>query len=228
MALKNAPARLQNDKLALFVGRAGAAQRGELMVIGRALNGGDVQFKISELSNAACLKPLIASAYAHANPDRDPLGWVADCWGASTGYNTRRSAFWRVVRSVTLRVVPATKDDNWHSSVIWTNLYKVSPAGTGNPTTTLMDLQREACFDILATEISDWQPARVLFLTGLSWAWPFLKHLQWQVSACRNSTPIEAVGHTPYGAQFVVAPHPERKPEEPLVLGICKHMKGTS
>ncbi|WP_437928805.1 hypothetical protein WMF37_05865 [Sorangium sp. So ce291] len=223
--LRAAPARWRTANLALFAGRAGAAQRGDLMVIGRALNGGDVQFNISELRDALRLERLIDSAYAEAAPDDgDPMGWVAGRWGSAKGYNTRRSQFWRVIRGVALEVVPGASDNDWHSTVVWTNLYKVSPGSTGNPPASLIRLQRNTCVDILADELEHWQPRRVLFLTGLAWAHPFLQHLGWPYAVCGYRSPIEAVGRSPHGVRFVVAPHPQTRAEGPLVDEACRYL----
>src|SRR5450759_1448552 len=66
--------------------------------------------------------------------DRCRMGWVTELWDAREGYNTHRSAFWRVLRRIVLSdTTPGLDDSRWSSRLAWTNLYKVSPAAGWNP-----------------------------------------------------------------------------------------------
>lgn len=100
-----------------------------------------------------------------------------DKWGAprTKPYNTKASAFWRAVGSVTQLFVG--NDDGWPSKVIWSNLYKVAKYTGGNPSVGLRRAQQDACERHLVTEIRIWMPKRVLFLTGWDWARPFVEKL---------------------------------------------------
>ncbi len=66
-----------------------------------------------------------------------------------------------------------------------------------------------------------WRPRRILFLTGLDWAVPFLDGL-----GCRKTrpggSPVELVGTVPGGGRVVVAPHPRRKRLGELEDGIAR------
>lgn len=60
--------------------------------------------------------------------------WVKDGWGATDRYNTKRSAFWRAVRGVVEGLgISDVEHDTWSSHLVWSNLYKLSPADGGNP-----------------------------------------------------------------------------------------------
>ena len=71
-------------------------------------------------------------------------------------------------------------------------------------------------------EITNYLPKRILFLTGIDWAEPFIADLHGNINA-RNPafTHVEAYGtaNTPCGHQyrFVVACHPMTRPEGPWV-----------
>jgi hypothetical protein len=210
----------QNSQaLTLFAARAGSLQRGELMVVGRAVNGGDICFKASELDERR-QGELLDKLCAEAMPEgRDPLGWVGRGWGSKTEYNTRRSQFWRVIRAVSLALIPDASPVDWYSHIVWTNLYKVSPHQTGNPSGDLLRNQLPACVDLLSTEIEHWNPRRVLFLTGLEWARPFLSKLGCVVDAPGTGAIIEATT-TLGGKDVIVAPHPQGKPERILARDI--------
>lgn len=63
---------------------------------------------------------------------------------------------------------------DWPSYIVWTNLYKIAPDKAGNPSRALMKIQREIAGKIFLEEILQWRPKKILFLTRLDWAEPFL------------------------------------------------------
>jgi hypothetical protein len=110
----------------------------------------------------------------------------------------------------------------WSSQLCWTNLFKVSPAQGRNPSGTLRRAQQTGCAELLAQELLEWQPERVLVLTGWSWFAPFASRLGVDVRQVGTSAdPVEAVGAS--GAcRWVIAKHPERKPEDAAVEQILR------
>jgi len=188
----------------------------KLMVIGRAVNGwGDGQ-SIAELQNPTARAEFVDG---FVYPDGEcQMAWVAKSAGASDTYNTNSSAFWRVIREVSrcLGVWQDDQEDGWSSHLVWSNLYKVSPYAGGNPSNKLCEIQEPGCIDLLRTEIREFAPDKVLFLTGMDWAWPFMKGLGCRLQAVDGL--VEAVGTVTNGiaeeaTPFVVAQHPQAKPE---------------
>lgn len=111
------------------------------------------------------------------NPDRifarkDQMEWVDNLSGNVKGYNTRRSAFWRLIKKVSEIYYP----EKWYSNIAWSNLYKIAPWKGGNPNKELQNIQRKYCFDLLKKEIEILRPKYVIMLTS-GWEWPFLKYL---------------------------------------------------
>ncbi len=150
--------------------------------------------------------------------DGCPMLWVSRCWGETNGYNTRKSAFWRVIRATTGRLgVADVGAPTWPSFVAWSNLYKVSPSAGGNPSSALANAQLPQCIEILRAEIHAWAPRRVLFLTGRRWARPFLDGLGFVSDSDPLVNPVEASGTVFNGARIIVGPHPQAKPEGPFV-----------
>lgn len=99
--------------------------------------------------------------------------------GCNKGYNTKRSAFWRCIRGVVQGLgVADVEDAGWSSHLVWSNLYKVSPAGGGNPKGVLRKVQFRGCAELLNSELRTYRPSRVLFATGFDWAEPFLKEAE--------------------------------------------------
>lgn len=114
------------------------------------------------------------------------------------------------------------QNTDWISHLAWTNLYKVSPFGGGNPSSRLCDVQFRFCTELLSKELNQWNPKRILMLTGIGWAKPFLDSLGVQLSTTPERAFVEAVGtvNLPGSARptrLIVAKHPQGKQEAPFV-----------
>jgi hypothetical protein len=205
-----------------FLAMAGHLYQSGLMVVGRAVNGWT-----AGISPAALLVPANAHTYANTVLEsvtgaNCPMSWVADCWGAAIGYNTRKSAFWRAIRAVVHGLhIADVLSPQWPSYLVWSNLYKVAPAAGGNPNGTLCSLQLPGCIDLLRLELATYTPTRLLFLTGMNWANPFLSLLGAPVQKNPAFQYVEGFGQATlpggYQVNFTVASHPQGKPETPWV-----------
>ncbi len=198
----------------------GAGYDAELLVIGRSVNGWIDEWTALHLRDPVVRRGVVASMRADAEPENlDRMAWVTDLWGASTGYNTRRSAFWRVIRR--LSTGDGIRSD-WPSSLAWTNLYKVSPAEGWNPGADLQRAQRGAASELLQVELSAFSPRRVLALTG-GWIAPFADDLELVLD--RRASLVESVGSCA-GRAWVIAKHPMRKPEDAFVEDVRNAFAG--
>ena len=99
----------------------------------------------------------------------DQMRWVLN----HPTYNSRRSAFWRLVRNLTQSIYGPEED--WVERIAWSNLYKAAPS-TGNPSGTMVTSQLPVAREILRTEIEVMKPALVVFLTSF-WENRFTDHL---------------------------------------------------
>lgn len=205
-------ARLGSTEITGFLAMTGHAFDRGLMVIGRAVNGWTEGVTPDQLR-----APAEAERYARlvqesvSGNGMCPMRWVTERWGAGKDYNTKRSAFWRCIRCVVQGLGLAdVKDKGWPSRLVWSNLYKVSPAGGGNPAKVLCEIQLDGCAELLKLEFRTYRPSRVLFLTGLDWSAPFLEAAELQESV--GFQYVERVGDA-LGARCVIAVHPQGKPE---------------
>ncbi len=197
-------------ELAGFAAQKGNKYNRELMVVGRAPNGWRKIGKPCDWQKGDKI-PCILGQIFDANQGC-PLAWVTKQWGVNeSGYNTKKSAFWRVIHRVFEGLLGHSND--WPSHLVWTNLYKISPNIGGNPTGELLNLQHDICIKILKAEIELYQPKRVLFLTGSDWAKDFLSALEFK-SDCKERTSSGTIFN---GAKVVIMPHPQGKPEEKFV-----------
>jgi hypothetical protein len=188
---------------------------GSLMVIGRSVNGWIENWPLGQLADPVVRREVTRRTRADAEPlDRCRMLWVTDLAGPTQHhYNTNRSAFWRVLRALSLDLAGAEETD-WPSALAWTNLYKVAPAAGWNPGPDLQRAQRNAAIPLLGIEIETLRPKRILALTGRGWIAPFLEALgddfEWR------SGLVEGVGRRG-SAAVVVARHPMKKPHLPFV-----------
>lgn len=209
--------RLRTPEVTGFLAMSGQAYDGGLMVIGRAVNGWTDGISPKDLSlptNITKYAALVQESVAGGG--ECPMSWVTSSWGAAEGYNPAHSAFWRCVRNITkdLNIVDS-ECANWSSHLVWSNLYKLSPAEGGNPNDRLCDAQRQGCLELFKLELRTYRPSRVLFLTGMDWANPFVAGAQLQNN--EDFMLVERYGRIRLedGAdvQCVVAVHPQGKPE---------------
>jgi hypothetical protein len=189
----------------------GSRYDAELLVIGRSVNGWIEDWTSRQLQDPVIRRAVVAHMRRDAEPENaDRMAWVTDLWGATTGYSTRRSAFWRVLRLISDGDDPSP---DWPSRLVWTNLYKVSPAAGWNPGADLQRAQRSVAAELLLLEIDAYAPRRVLALTG-GWISPFAHPLGLDLEP--GGGLVEWAG-TKGGRHWVVAKHPMRKPEGPFV-----------
>ena len=214
--------------LTAFWPMCGHNWKGELMVVGRAVNGWTDPWPPAKAADAVGRSEIVSMTLLASQGDGSgcPMLWVSRLWGARRPYNTRRSAFWRVIRqAVGALDVCDPALPVWPSSLTWTNLYKLSPAAGGNPSAGLIRLQQELCLELLRQEVVDYKPARLLFLTGMDWAQPFLSRMGDLVTRWQGSGPVQTAGvlrirELASPVAVVVGQHPQGKGDGRYVEGL--------
>ncbi len=198
----------------------GIASNGDLMVVGRAVNGwsttpwtGDVA--ADHIRRAEIIRELLESI---ATSKECPMHWVNKAWGNVTkgAWNAKTSPFWRLIYLVSQSMLGAS--EQWPSRLIWSNLYKVAPFEGGNPGNRMCAAQQQMCEAHLAKEVEIWNPRRILFITGWNWAEPFIRRLGQAVGNQRAEwVEWSGVVETPnVKAQVVVSIRPEGRQDAAL------------
>ena len=189
-------------------------QYGDLMVVGRAVNGWDVNIDNQNSSNKGDLLEVVDATLRNENWMGN-LKWVTNRWGVNDGkYNTKKSAFWRVVNELSDNFSDKTDNDLYFDSIVWSNLYKVAPEDGGNPSSKLRNVIFENCLNILREEIVFFKPKYVIFLTGYEyWADRFIKGLGVESIGIPEMRFVKYAGIY-NNVRIIVAQHPMRKPEE--------------
>ncbi|MCA9549129.1 MAG: hypothetical protein KC933_03775 [Myxococcales bacterium] len=201
------------QRMTLFAAHAGHAWSGELMVIGRAVNGWAAPWTIDQIADDAGRLARAQTTLGIVEGDTCPLAWVLDSRAhpeRHEGYSTSRSAFWRAIEGVCRALNIGTAED-WPSHLVWSNLYKVAPYAGGNPAATLRKAQREPCAQLIRAELAYYRPRRVLALTGVGWMGDLQPELGIALER-RGPGPLEAVGRLG-DVPVAVLCHPQGKPE---------------
>jgi len=219
---------LRNNPLTFFCAIQGQQSNQELMVVGRSVNGWTTERTPNQLNSQSASRTLIQEmrGFSQSTDSNCPMNWVVQSEGAKP-YNTRRSAFWRVMRNVSFNLFVGVNSERWSSSLIWSNLYKVSPSSGGNPSAKLIAIQLPFCIQLLRQELLQWTPKRLLFLTGWSWAAPFFQDGQIIFAQEESRKFVEAVGYIQVSGSIhrirtVIAPHPQSKDETSITQQIIK------
>lgn len=169
--------------------------------------------------------------FSQSNPDRivnrdDEIEWVQNCAGCAKGYNSRRSAFWRIIIGVINRI---EKKKEWYKYVSWSNLYKISP-DIGNPNSKMKRKQQEICCSILDKEIEILNPRAIVFLTTSGWENFYVQHIgldlqkNKKIKWGRYVTSFQEVN----GIKYVFSQHPQGKREDCHIDAICSIIEDTS
>lgn len=217
----NAPETSSNTELTAFYHFKGKKYNGELLVVGRAVNGWQTSYTINKLHRNGVIERILKDII---QPKKECLSdWVQECWENRNGYNTKGSAFWRTTKGITSKLNISTQED-WASSIVWSNLYKIAPFEGGNPSDSLRERTRKDCIHILKAEIEILNPKRIVFLTGANWFDDFAEGLEFNEDRSKRH-PIEKSGMIFNGAQIAILPHPQGKKEEPLINSVAKHFQ---
>ena len=188
------------------------------MVVGRAVNGGEDDIDPVEFN-----RPDFRAEYANElwqnSVPRDgvcPMEWVEERCNREGDW----SAFWGVIRRVAIGLEVCDPEcSDWPSYLIWSNLYKVSPAQERNPNDPLCNAQYDGCKELLQKEIRDYCPRYILFLTETRnhpdrWARPFLDNFElcdWPGGRYVCFTGQASLPDCPSETLIVGAVHPERQ-----------------
>lgn len=227
-AVAQEAARLNNMEVTGFMAMVGRRYARALMVVGRAVNGWTRGVFPNDLAAHATAEDYSHDVLESVNGGEPcPMMWVTENWGNDHGYNTNSSAFWRVIRGVVAKLNIADVGlDSWPSHLVWSNLYKVSPAEGGNPGAPLCRTQLAGCRELFKLELQIYNPSRLLFTTGMDWAAPFLDDFHLMPDLVAGFDYVEGFGTLTIDPaeqpiQYVVVAHPQTRPEVQWIEEVC-------
>ena len=236
------------DQLSHFVGMKGKQydkQKIKLLIVGRAVNGWEA---LKELSSAKGFSEEAAEKF-----NNNTFNWVVydskkdtlrnDYLDNGEYYWLNDSPFWRTNKQIWKVISNNTnfkddENDRWVDYIAWTNLYKIAPKDTGNPTTTMAKKQLAACTDILRAEIEKFNPTHILFVAGYEWWFEDFSDIFGVGTFDKNKVKkneyrgenknnyfVEASAVTPDGIKIVVSCRPEFRDEKLYIDDITNTFK---
>jgi hypothetical protein len=105
-------------------------------------------------------------------------------------------------------------------------LYKISNCNGGNPGASLREYQLEGMKMILQKDILESEPDNILFLTGESWASPFIKdHFKADQHRLEYLDKTGSFQHNGKTFNCIISPHPQEKKEDRIVEEILKYLR---
>jgi len=185
----------------------------KFLVYGRATNGWDFGdmggWEISEIDKN--ISQIIADG-----KEMSKYNWEA-------GEVSKNSAFWALVKNI-LKIFYKIKDDkDLLKYFTWSNLMKIAPAEKGNPTVVQWRNQLPKCKEIFKMEIDILKPKNVLLITGLDWAYDFIKFLKLDPEKMKDGKLINGT-YDYNGTKIVVCERPEGKNQEEFYSAVKRHL----
>lgn len=168
--------RIRPRDTSLFWPKVGRLYDGDLLIVGRSVNGWIDRCNLDQTSVISQLA-AVARRTGEGKVNGCPMGWVLDRWKRRDKYyDTSRNQFWVTARHVAL-AGHAEREADWPSYLAWSNLTKVSPWGEGNPSLRLRSSQLGPAARLLACEVKELAPRRVLVMAGRDWFEPYVSAL---------------------------------------------------
>lgn len=191
----------QLDKQYCFChGVTGSLYRpGGIVAIGRAPNGWSCEWSLVDLRNpqkhAEIVKDIVTSNVCQRDKQIKgdgkctPMHWLEHRYPRRQGgralKNSSTCHVFSAVKKIVHRLIPLEDKEPWEEHLTWQNLYAFSN-GRGNPSSIMMDAQRDASAALLRHSLDCWRPKTALFFTETNvrngsppdwWSRPFLKPL---------------------------------------------------
>jgi hypothetical protein len=209
------------EEVTAFWPMIGKRYAGELMVVGQATNGWINTTWVDYLRSARVRAELIAEAETNSSNDGERCRtlWVLDAWGATEGYNTKKSPFWTALNELIPRLLGAGVDRSvWPSYLAWSNLYKIAPQAKNRPVPSpLQNAQRVGAIELLRQELDTYAPRRVLATTSY-WIKGFTGPLGLELTWIDQL--VLAYGTDAASRRWVVAAHPRGKKRREWVTDV--------
>jgi hypothetical protein len=188
-------------------------EKHELFVIGRATNGSDGStFEFEDLTSPNSRRAAIEKA--RTNAEQSALSWVASGGGYKSGTIGTRSAFWRTARGALEVFGSGATSEDWYHSIAWSNLAKVAPAISGNPSNWLGQIQSPGAWELALSEIEEVAPRIVLLITG---GWMDAQRLRRIDAKLRSDSKFVRYSSNYDGRKWLIVERPEHQKHHAVI-----------
>lgn len=197
-----------------FVGNKYEISPLRLMVVGRAVNGWDVDTAQCSSLESTIIMVLHQNARFEDVVNPNGIPYFDSETKETKVYHYSTSRFWRLIQYI---LEEAGEGEDFHQRIVWSNVYKVAPYVTGNPAWSLVKPNMQTYIDCLIEEIRINKPTHILFVTGMDYLNPWEKEPQFGEQlgiGKKNQTKFEDCQYECgvfEGAKIVVCGRPENK-----------------
>lgn len=137
----------------------------KIMIVGRAVNGWEVQFE-----DCSSLEKTVHSIlYQENRLDDFAKDYIID--ENDKKYYYAKSPFLRMMRTLVEKMNGTSVD--WQQRIVWSNLYKIAPRHGGNPSWLLLRDNLSTYIEVLKEEIIKNRPELVVFVTDNNFFDPY-------------------------------------------------------
>ena len=227
------------------------------MLVGRAVNGWD-EYRVNDtkyMTKNMFVESSIANLLNSQETvlfGKDRFEWISTCGdipcntarsGIDRGevngeYSLHRGQIWSYSKSIwdSLYGDETPWSDRWFENIVWSNLYKIAPHDSGNPSGYLQRRERNACIELLKAEINYFMPTHIFFATQREGWFSYFSDIFSNVSTVgtnvfsgdkKNEEYVEAICEFRYTngeiAKIVVACRPEGREKRKYVDQVCKY-----
>ena len=202
-----------------FVGNKYNESALRLMVVGRAVNGWDVDADRCVSLESALDVILQQKDRFEDVVKEEGIPYVDPQTNEAKIYHYSTSRFWRLIQYI---LEEAGEGRDYNQRIVWSNLYKVAPYVTGNPAWRLVKPNMQTYIDCLLEEIRTYKPTHILFITGMDYLNPWKKEPQFGAQLGVGSNNQVRFTDRPYesgvfeGAKIVACGRPEGKSYEAI------------
>ena len=201
----------------------------KFMLVGRATNGwGELKKDSAETYAEDATRIFMKDNRFHTewnmkDEDSNPYSEYTDArTGEKKKYYLSKSPFWSTSKEVWCKLNSVDNKSDWYEDIVWSNIYKIAPLESGNPSTNLIYAQAQICTKILKEEINVFKPTHILLVIDESWiSWESRKKIMFDfmdsfndVKDCSQSIPknqeIVQKAFISNGTKVVVTCRPEQ------------------
>ena len=144
----------------------------KIMIIGRAVNGWEVEFEdCSSLENTVLSIMNQENRLDDFAKDFILYDAVEDNKVVQKKYHYAKSPFLRMMRQLVGKFT--NSEDNWQRRIVWSNLYKIAPRKGGNPSWTMIRDDLGLYIELVKQEINQYHPDVVVFVTDMDFFEPY-------------------------------------------------------
>ncbi len=164
----------------------------KLMYVGRALNGWEHDFKANSVEE---LTDLILGQKSSLDDliNKDGFG------NGKRKYRHKNTNYWRLLKflldeggdSNGTEWYQDAEDTHWNQKIVWSNLYKIAPYHTGNPSFNMIKPDIETYVEIIKAELDYYNPRCVLFVTNNDFFIPWKNKVSFKDIMTEKYTPVE-------------------------------------